>query len=173
MDLLQHGMAAIGPFIQSYGLVALFVLIYLESLGLPLPGETALLGAVALAYEGQLPIVGVFVVVVVAAVLGDNTGYLIGRHGGRPLLARFGKLVGLTSERQAWIEKLYTRRGPIIVVGARFVVVLRQLNGIVAGSMNMRWSLFLAANLIGAILWTGVWSFGPYIAGHVLGSWFH
>ena len=173
MELFHVGLDAIAPFIQTYGLLALFALIYFESLGLPLPGETALLGAVALAYEGQLPILGVFAVVVLAAVLGDNTGYLIGRNGGRPLLARFGKLVGLTEERQAWIENLYDTRGPIIVVGARFVVVLRQLNGVVAGSMKMRWPLFVAANILGAILWTGMWSFGPYVAGHVVGGLFH
>jgi len=170
MELLSAGMTAIGPYIHAYGLAALFVLIYLESLGLPLPGETAMLAAVALAYEGQLPIAGVFAVVVLAAVLGDNTGYLIGRHGGRPLIARFGGLVGLTPERQAWIEKLYTRRGPLIVVGARFVVVLRQLNGLVAGSMSMRWPVFLAANLAGALLWSAAWSFGPYLLGHAVGG---
>lgn len=173
MDLLHEGFNAIGPFIRSYGLLALFLLVYFESLGLPLPGETALLGAVALAYEGQLPIVGVFLVVVIAAVLGDNTGYLIGRHGGRPLMSRFGRLVGLTPPRQAWIESLYATHGPIIVVGARFVVVLRQLNGVVAGSMNMHWPLFLAANVIGAVLWTSVWSFGPYLVGHFVGGWLH
>jgi membrane protein DedA with SNARE-associated domain len=168
MDLLQDGINAIGPFVRSYGLVALFCLIYFESLGLPLPGETALIGAVALAYEGQLPITGVFIVVVIAAILGDNTGYLIGRHGGRPLMQRFGKVVGLTPERQAWIERLYETRGAIIVAGARFVVVLRQLNGVVAGSMKMAWPVFLVANILGALLWTAAWTFGPFLAGHLV-----
>ena len=59
MDMVQDGLAAIAPLVRSYGLPALFLLIYLESLGLPLPGETALIGAVALAYEGQLPLTGV------------------------------------------------------------------------------------------------------------------
>ena len=172
MDFLREGMNSIAPYIHSYGLLALFLLIFFESLGLPLPGETALIAAVALAYEGQLPILGVFGVVVIAAVLGDNTGYLIGRYGGRRLIARFGGMIGLTQERQAWIEKLYETRGPIIVVGARFVVVLRQLNGVVAGSMDMRWPVFLAANIAGALLWAGVWSFGPYLASHLMGGWF-
>ncbi|KFL32426.1 hypothetical protein JP75_02395 [Devosia riboflavina] len=172
MDLLREASNSVAPYIHSYGLLALFALIYLESLGLPLPGETALLGAVALAYEGQLPILGIFGVVVVAAVLGDNTGYLIGRYGGRKLIARFGKLVGLNEDRQAWIEGLYARRGPIIVIGARFIVILRQLNGVVAGSMNMAWPVFFLANVTGAILWTGAWSFGPYVLGHLAGSWF-
>lgn len=168
MDMVQDGLAVIAPLVRSYGLPALFLLIYLESLGLPLPGETALIGAVALAYEGQLPLTGVFVVVVAAAVLGDNTGYLIGRHGGRALLERYGRLVGLTPARRAWIETLYVRRGPIIVAGARFVVVLRQLNGVVAGAAAMRWSHFLAANIVGALLWTGAWTVLPYMVGQLL-----
>lgn len=172
MDLLREATNLIAPFVHTYGLLALFALIYLESIGLPLPGETALLGAVALAYEGQLPLLGIFGVVVVAAILGDNTGYLIGRYGGRKLIARFGRVVGLTPERQAWIEGLYTKRGPLIVIGARFVVILRQLNGVVAGSMNMAWPVFVLANVAGAILWTGAWTFGPYILGHLAGSWF-
>lgn len=173
MDLLREGLNSIAPYIHTYGLPALFILIYLESLGLPLPGETALITAVALAYEGQLPIAGIFAVVVIAAVLGDNTGYMIGRYGGRRLLERFGSLVGLTPKRQEWIEGLYEKRGWLIVIGARFVVVLRQLNGVVAGSVNMAWPTFLLANVAGAVLWTSAWSFGPYLLGEAASRWFH
>jgi membrane protein DedA with SNARE-associated domain len=168
MDFVHQGAAVVAPFIHSYGLIALFILVCLESIGLPLPGEATLITASALALEGQLPLIGVFLAAASAATLGDNVGYLIGRKGGRLLLERFGHLVGLTQQRRNWIEKLYTDRGPIIVVGARFVVVLRQLNGLVAGSMAMPWSVFLLANAAGAVLWAGAWCFAPYLVGRLL-----
>ena len=74
----------------------------------------------------------------------------------------------MTPARRAWIETLYVRRGPIIVAGARVVVVLRQLNGVVAGAAAMRWSHFLAANIVGALLWTGAWTVLPYMVGQLL-----
>ena len=160
---MREGAAAVAPYIHSYGLIALFVLVFLESVGAPLPGEATLITASALALGGQLPLSGVFLVATLAATLGDNVGYWIGRKGGSVLLERFGHFVGLTTQRRAWIEQLYTERGAIIVVGARFVVVLRQLNGIVAGSMKMAWPVFALANAVGALLWAGAWCFGPYL----------
>ncbi len=173
MELLHDGAAYVAPFMRSYGLWALFILLYLESLGLPLPGETALIAAVALALAGELPIGGIFLVASAAATLGDNTGYLIGRYGGQALIGRFGKFLGLTPERRAWIERLYETKGPIIVVVARFVIVLRQLNGIVAGTAGMRWRTFLFANAAGAVLWAGAWCLGPYVVSQLFAGRLH
>lgn len=173
LHILQDSIAFIEPYIHRYGLFALLVIIYLESLGAPVPGESALIGASLLAADGQLPIAGVFVVVVFAAVMGDNTGYLIGRFGGRTLIQRYGRFIGMTDERQKWIEGLYEKRGPIVVAGARFVVILRQLNGIAAGSMAMRWIPFVVANIVGAILWVTVWAIGPYLFGNMIAEHFH
>lgn len=170
---LQDSIAFIEPYLRHYGLFALFAIIYLESMGAPVPGESALIGAALLAADGQLPIAGVFIVVVCASVLGDNTGYAIGRFGGRKLIGRYGGYVGLTEARQDWIEGLYQKRGAMVVVGARFVVILRQLNGIVAGSMGMRWGAFLAANIVGGVLWALVWAIGPYMFGDVIVKHLH
>lgn len=170
MNLLHEGASFIEPYMRQYGLLALFVIIYLESLGAPLPGESALVGSSVLASMGELPIVGLFLVVVTAAVMGDNTGYAIGRYGGRPLIVRYGRMVGLTPERLDSIEKVFATKGPIIVVGARFVVILRQLNGLLAGAMSMPWLSFLAANVVGALLWTVVWCLGPYFFGAAIGE---
>lgn len=167
MDLLHHGAALVGPYLQTYGLFALFALISLESVGLPLPGETALIACVALAYEGAFPILAVFMIASSAAVLGDGIGYCVGRFGGRILLERFGSRIGLTTERRIWVEDLYTRHGAIVVVAARFVPVLRQLNGPVAGTLAMPWPIFFVANCVGAVLWAGAWSFAPYVFVHL------
>jgi membrane protein DedA with SNARE-associated domain len=103
-------------------------------------------------------------------VLGDSSGYLIGRIAGRALIVRFGGHIGLTEERLAALEAIFRRRGAAIVVGARFVVVLRQLNGLVAGTVKMPWPKFLLANTAGGLLWTLAWGLGAYFAAESLGA---
>jgi membrane protein DedA with SNARE-associated domain len=165
MDFLRDAASFLQPYISHYGVAALFVIIYLESLGAPLPGESALIASSVMAAAGDLSIMQVFVAVWAAAVLGDSTGYAVGRIGGRPLLQRYGWVVRLTPERLSNLEELFRRKGAMIVVGARFVVLLRQLNGLVAGSVAMPWRSFIAANMLGAGLWSAVWCFGPYYLG--------
>jgi membrane protein DedA with SNARE-associated domain len=94
--------------------------------------------------------------------LGDSTGFLIGHFGGRRLLLRWGPLIGLTPARLVEVERIARSRGFFMVLGARFVVVLRQLNGLVAGSVAMPWLHFVVANTLGAALWAGLWTLGPY-----------
>jgi len=162
MSILQQGLAWIEPVVATYGVSALFVVIYCESFGAPLPGESALAAAALLAMRGDLAIGHVFLAAWLGGVLGDSTGYLIGRYGGRFLLQRFGSLVKLTPERLSRLEEMARRKGFIMVMTARFVVVLRQLNGLVAGSIAMPWPRFFLANLTGAALWAGLWTLGPY-----------
>lgn len=121
----MKGWAYALPFIHSYGLLALFMLIFVESLGAPVPDESTLVAGSALVYSEQILLFGLYLAVVAAAILGGNMGYLIGRKGGCPLIARYGQFLQLTPERLAWIEKLYTTRGPIIVIDAWFVVVIQ------------------------------------------------
>jgi len=101
-----------------------------------------------------------------AAVLGDNTGYAIGRFGGRTLVLRFGRYVMLTEERLSRAESFFTRHGGKIVTVARFIEVLRQANGIIAGITRMPWLRFLAFNALGAALWVGTWTTAGYLAGN-------
>jgi membrane protein DedA with SNARE-associated domain len=169
VGFFHDGAALIEPYLRQYGLMALFVTLYLESFGAPLPGESALVGTSLLAAHGDFAIGKVFLAAWTAAVLGDTTGYAIGHFGGRPLLQRYGNYVKLTPARLEYLEGLFSRHGAKIVVVARFVVLLRQLNGLVAGSMGMHWLHFLAANALGAAIWAGVWCFGPYL----LGDLFH
>lgn len=162
INFLHQGLAWIEPAIVTYGVLALLVILYFESFGVPLPGESALIAASLLAVRGDLAIGHVFMAAWLGAVLGDSTGYLIGRIGGRPLLNRFGYLVKLTPERLSRLEKTVETKGFFMVLTARFIVVLRQLNGLIAGSAGMPWPHFVAANALGGLLWAGLWSFGPY-----------
>ena len=90
--------------------------------------------------------------------LGNSLGYLLGRWGGRALLARF-KVRG---DHLARLEGLFRRYGGGVVLVARFFDGLRQLNGLVAGMLAMPWREFTGFNLLGAVLWTGVWGLGTY-----------
>lgn len=171
MGFLQHEFSLIEPYIAAYGALAIFVVIYLESFGAPLPGETGVIAVSLLAAQGELSILHVFLAVLAGGILGDSTGYAIGRLGGRRLLQRFGPLIKLTPERLAAFEDQFRSKGVPLVVIARFLPLLRQLNGLLAGSMAMPWHVFLAANALGALLWTSVWTLGPYFFDDLFRAW--
>ena len=167
MQLAAEGLQWIEPWLKSYGALAIFFIIYVESFGAPVPGETAVIAAALLASHGELSIVAVYIAVLAGAILGDSTGYLIGHFGGRRVLERFGPYIKLTPERLTEIEGNFHRHGIWLVMFARFLPLLRQLNGVVAGSLAMPWHLFLAANAVGAVLWTSLYVLGPYFFGHL------
>ncbi len=159
-------LAAVAPALNSFGYLAVALLIMLEDFGVPAPGETVLVAAALYAGTGRLNIVAVGVVALIAAVAGDNIGFAIGRYGGRSLVLRFGRYVRLTEERFAKAEGFFARHGGKMVIIARFVEVLRQLNGIIAGLAGMAWPRFLAFNAIGAALWVGTWAALGDLAGN-------
>jgi membrane protein DedA with SNARE-associated domain len=154
--------------VSRFGYLGVTGIVFIESFGVPAPGETSIIAGSVLAGSGRLNIFVVAVAAFLAAVGGDSIGYVIGRTGGRRLLLRFGKYVGLNERRFTRVEKFMARRGPIMVVVARFVEGLRQLNGVVAGVTNMPFGKFLLYNAIGAALWVGVWSSAGYFAGNHL-----
>jgi len=158
-------LAHLASVLDHYGYLAVGGFITLEDFGVPVPGETILIAAAAYAGAGRLNIVAVGLVAIVAAVVGDNIGYAVGFFGGRALVLRFGKYVGLTGERLAKAEGFFRRYGGAVVTGARFIEGLRQANGIVAGTIRMPWPRFLAFNALGAVLWVGVWASVGYLAG--------
>ncbi len=159
---LHEGWAIFEPLLKSYGAAAIFAMIYLESMGSPVPGETGVIAASLLASRGELSIVSVYVAVLAGAILGDSTGYLIGRMGGNALLRRFGPRIGLTAERLDTVEDRFAKGGMWIVVVARFIPLMRQVNGLLAGSLAMPFHRFLMAQATGAVLWTSVYCLGPY-----------
>jgi membrane protein DedA with SNARE-associated domain len=155
--------------VEQYGYAAVFALVMVEDFGIPAPGETALLAASAAAASGNLSIWVVVLAAILGAILGDNIGYAIGHFGGRRLVVRLASRFGLDAVKFAHAENAFKRYGNAVVVGSRFVEVLRQLNGIIAGTMGMPWSTFLRFNALGAVLWVGVWASIGYFAGHNIG----
>jgi membrane protein DedA with SNARE-associated domain len=162
LTTLHEGWAIFEPYLKTYGAITIFVMVYLESLGSPVPGETGIIAASLLASRGELSIFTLYPAVLAAAILGDSTGYLIGRVGGRTFLRKFGPYIGLTSQVMDKIETRFRSGGLWIVMFARFVPILRQLNGLVAGSLGLPFYLFLMAQSVGALLWTSIYCLGPY-----------
>ena len=155
---LEQAVVRVQPVLDRYGYLVVFLTILVEGVGIPAPGQTFLIAASLSAAHGNLSLVWVLVWAFIAAGLGNTLGYLLGRWGGRPLLARF-KVRG---DRLARLEEKFRRYGGGVVLVARFVDGLRQLNGIVAGMLAMPWKIFTGYNILGAILWTGVWGLGAY-----------
>jgi len=158
-------LATMGTYLTEYSYWAVLLLVLLEDFGVPVPGETILIAAAVGAGTGRLNVVLVGITGFVAAVIGDNIGFAIGRYGGRALVARWGKYVFLTEERLGKAERFFDAQGGKIIVIARFLEGLRQANGIIAGIIGMPWLRFLAFNALGAALWVGCWVSVGYFGG--------
>lgn len=156
----------VNGFLQDWGYLALFVIVLLESSGLPLPGESLLIAAGIMAGRGSLEIWGVVAAAWAGGTLGDNIGYGLGHRYGRGLAERYGRNVGLTTERLRIVEEDFRRHGPPIVLITRFVLVLRQVAGFAAGTLRLPWWQFLFFNAAGAALWAGAYSGGAFLFGH-------
>ena len=149
----------------QYGSAAVFVALFLEHFGLPLPGESLLIGAALLASRGEIPIGTLIASAWLGATLGNAVGFAIGRYGGRRLVLRHGSRLGITETRYHAVEAIFARYGDAVLVAARFVVLLRQLSGLAAGTLGMGWVRFMILNALGAALWVGWWGLAAYWAG--------
>ena len=152
--------------LHNWGYFAVGLFLFLEDFGVPLPGETMLIAASLYAGAGHLNVWLVGFVGFAAAVFGDNVGYVIGRKGGRRLIERYGKFVFVTPSRLDRAEAFFEKHGGKVVTIARFVEGLRQLNGVIAGTVEMPWRRFLFFNVIGAALWVATWTSVGYLAGN-------
>ncbi|HME48646.1 DedA family protein [Mycobacterium sp.] len=164
-DQLPGVFAHLQPVLEKYGYLAVGGFILLEDFGVPVPGETILIAAAVFAGSGHMNIALVILVGALGAVIGDNIGFAIGHFGGRPLVGRFGRYIFLTPERLDHAEDYFDRHGGKIVTIARFVEGLRQVNGILSGTIGMHWPKFVAFNALGAVLWVGTWACIGYFAG--------
>ena len=154
-------------FFTSHGLPLLFAVVMIESFGVPLPGETALIAFGVLASQGHYSIWWVIAVAAAAAIVGDNLGYwLIGRYGGRALFERWGPLRRYSERFLPATERLMARRGPIVVFVGRFVTVLRYTAAWAAGLGKMPWWRFLFWNALGGICWAASVGLVAYYAGN-------
>jgi membrane protein DedA with SNARE-associated domain len=151
--------------VSEAGLFILFVLIGMESAGIPLPGETALVAAGVLASRGHFDIVAVIVVAASAAIVGDNAGYWIGRLGGRKLLKRWAWLDRHAARLLPWSERFFARHGAKTIFIGRFVAVLRVTAAWLAGISKMPWWRFLVWNAAGGVCWAVLVGLVAYYAG--------
>ncbi len=155
--------------VESYGYAAVFVLVAVESLGVPLPGETSIIAAAT--YAGQthkLSIGLIFAVGAAAAVLGDTAGYWIGDKGGYRLICRYGRHMRLDEAKIKVAHYLFDRRGGTVVFFGRFVSILRTYAAFLAGTARMRYRRFLLFNASGAIIWAALYAFLAYYASSFL-----
>ena len=159
----------ISHLIDTYGYMAVFLLVGAESLGIPVPGETALI--VAGTYAGhthRLNPVIIFLVASAAAIIGDNIGFWIGDKGGYRLARRYGHVVRLDEHKLKIARYVFDTHGPKVVFFGRFVSILRTYAAFLAGTSRMRWRKFLPANAAGGIVWAGTYTLAAYLAGNAL-----
>lgn len=163
LQTLQNALVVIGY-------PAIFLFVFIECVGVPLPGETMVLLAsfcAATTHQLQLPLVILFAAL--AAVLGDNVGYIIGRTGGRALVEKFGRFVFIKMEHLDKAELFFSRHGAKTVFFGRFISLLRIWAAFLAGMNRMHWRTFLFYNGLGGIIWA------TYVGllGYVAGRYFH
>lgn len=159
---LQHG-------IELYGYWVVLIAVALESMGVPFPGETALLAAAVYAgTTGRMNIVGVIAAAAVGAILGDNIGYTIGRVGGYPLLQKLTRLLRIEDKSLRYTERFFARHGDKTVFVGRFFSLLRTYVALFAGINRMPWRSFLVWNAAGGIVWAIVYGLLGYILGRNL-----
>jgi membrane protein DedA with SNARE-associated domain len=151
--------------ISSYGYFAVFCIVALESTGIPLPGETALVTAAVFAGQGTLNIYGVIASATAAAILGDNGGYWIGREFGFPLLGRIAPALRLDEGKLKVAQYLFFRHGGKIVFFGRFIAILRTFAALLSGVNRLEWGRFLLFNAAGGVVWASAFGFGGYMLG--------
>lgn len=154
--------------LQSYTYPVLLLLVLLESVGVPLPGEIALVTAAAYAASGHISIYIVIFIAALGAIVGGILGYWIGRKGGLPLVARYGRYVGV---RESHIDRAHTffeRHGWKTILFGRFIALLRTWAAVVAGAARMSFPKYVTYNTIGSVAWAIVFGVLGYAFGHNL-----
>jgi membrane protein DedA with SNARE-associated domain len=152
------------PLVERYGYAGVAGAVSLEGFGIPAPGQSLLMAGALESAKGHMHLALLLPIAVLAAVLGNSLGYVIGRRGGRPLLRR----LGVNEAREAKLAGLFDRYGGGFILMARFFDGPRQLNGILAGTLAMPWWLFTVFNVAGALLWVGLWGLGTfYLSEHL------
>jgi membrane protein DedA with SNARE-associated domain len=158
---------SINSLISTYGYAAVFLIVGAESIGIPLPGETALI--LAGTYAGQshkLNPWALWAVASAAAIIGDNIGFWVGDKGGYPLARRYGPKIGLDERKLKTARYLFDRYGGKVVFFGRWVSILRAYAAFLAGTSKMHWRRFLPANAFGGITWAATYTFAAYLLGN-------
>ncbi|HEU0250706.1 MAG TPA: DedA family protein [Solirubrobacteraceae bacterium] len=156
--------------IETLGYPLLFLVVMAESSGVPVPGETGLIAAAVAASQGKLQIEFVIAIAAVAAIVGDNIGYQIGRKGGRWLLERPGRFEHQRQQVIVTGEPFFKRHGPKAVFFGRFILGLRVWASWLAGATHMRWRSFFLWNALGGICWATAIGLLAYFLGSAAGN---
>lgn len=168
MDLIHNMLGTIEQYMLVYGYWTVFFGVMLENAGLPIPGETILLVAGYFSATDHLNIGLVMLVAATGAVIGDNIGFAVGHHFGRRFILKVGRFFFLTPKRFEHMENYFKSHGNKTILVARFITGLRVFAALLAGASNMRWRIFLAYNLAGAIIWSIVITTLGYVFGQSL-----
>jgi membrane protein DedA with SNARE-associated domain len=167
--VLQFIGSNLDSLLANYGYLAVFVFVGIESIGIPVPGETMLVTAAIYAgTTGRLSIFWVIVASSAGAIVGDNIGYTIGRTGGYRLLKRYGRYIRLEENRLRLGQYLFHKHGSKVVFFGRFVSVLRIFAAFLAGVNRMHWRRFLIFNAAGGIVWSTIYGVAAYLLGQQL-----
>jgi membrane protein DedA with SNARE-associated domain len=164
----MHMHGTLQHLLSTYGYLFIFLVIGIESFGVPLPGETALVTAAAYAALGRMNIFGVIAAAAAGAIVGDNAGYWLGREGGVALIHRFGKRVGLDDAKLARAHAFFERYGARTVFIGRFVALLRSWAAVLAGVGCMPYRTFTLYNALGGIVWAALFGTLGYLFGRNL-----
>ena len=173
MDRVGVPLASVMTFVEAHShwaLLLMFALLTLESFGLPVPGETALIACAVLASQGSLPIAEVIAVGILAAIIGDNLGYWAARKGGRPLLERTRLTHRYAEHYLPRGERFFARHGGKTVFFGRFIAVLRVTTAWIAGFSHMHWWRFFAWNAAGGLVWATLVGLLAYYLGDAAAS---
>ena len=154
--------------VESYGYAVVFLFVAIESLGIPLPGETVLVTAGALAALGHLSIWWVIATAAIGGIVGDAAGYWIGRLGGLALLKRYGRVIHFDDKKLARVHTFFDRHGPKAVFLGRFIALLRTWAALLAGTGEMRYGVFTFYNVMGGITWAALFGTLGYLFGQSL-----
>ena len=154
--------------VESYGYAVVFLFVAIESLGIPLPGETVLVTAAALAALGHLSIWWVIAVAAAGGIIGDAAGYWIGRLGGLALLKRYGRFVHFDERKLEKVRSFFDRHGSKAVFFGRFIALLRTWAALLAGTAEMPYGVFTVYNVLGGITWASLFGTLGYVFGRSL-----
>lgn len=154
--------------LETYGYAAVSLLVGLESLGVPLPGEAALLTAAAFAAQGHLSIVGVILAAAAGGIAGDTAGYWIGRKGGLAAVRRYGKFLHIDDATLERAHAFFRRHGGKTVFLGRFVSLLRMWAAVLAGVSRMPYGRFALYNVAGGLCWATLFGSLGYLFGRSL-----
>jgi membrane protein DedA with SNARE-associated domain len=153
----------------THGYLAILLVVAVEAMGVPVPGETMLV--LASVYAGTTHHMEIGLVIAAAstgAILGDNLGFLVGQYGGYRLLHRYGKYIRLDERRLRLGQYLFDRHGGKVVFFGRFLPILRMWAAFLAGTHRMAWPRFLTFNAAGGVIWATSVGLAAFVFGNSL-----